>query len=271
MFLRFVKLNPSGNVTVIVLTPVERGKHRDVAAEIMRPYGLGAEQVGFAERSSDANAIARLQMMGDEFCGNACRAFGAWLMSTSYLGRRLLGDEVEIPIETSGYDGVLAVRGREQESGLWVSSPMPLPRRIEFLPFKHGYLGFVELPGISHAVVWDQKPSVGAFWEIAEFCKYRETQAFGVMFLDESERHVVPAVWVKETESLVWEGSCASGSIAVASVLAARDGVKTETLELGQPGGSLLVRVESDGRTGRAEISGFVHLVACGRVWVNGL
>lgn len=49
MKLRFVKLSPTQNMTVIVEEPVPRSAHRSVAAALMDYASVYAEQVGFRE------------------------------------------------------------------------------------------------------------------------------------------------------------------------------------------------------------------------------
>jgi len=145
---------------------------------------------------------------------------------------------------------------------------MPAPDRISFVPFRGRDIAFVEFPGISHAVVWDESPSLDVFREVAETCGAIDLPAFGVMFVKKGDAEFTPLVRVKDSGSLVWEGSCASGSIAVAGALTAREGRSLGNLELRQPGGMLQVRVDWDGRVIAAEAAGPVQIVAHGTVWV---
>ena len=269
MILEFIKMNPSGNITVIVLTPVSSDLYGEVARQVMDTDMLGAEQVGFAQRPLGPGAVARLEMMGGEFCGNGCRSFGAWLMCAPYLGRRLESGFLEVVIEASGYDGQVLVRGRKERGEFWVSSPMPLPSRIQFIPLGRNEIGLVEFPGITHAVVVNEEPTSEVFWQVSEVCNCQDVPAFGVMFLSEEKLQVVPVVRVQETQSLVWEGSCASGSVAVGSILATKGNGKVKNLELKQPKGTLWVDIDLTEEDGLAQVSGPVSLVAHGKVWVE--
>ncbi len=79
MELDFIKMNPCGNTTVLIRTSLPRARYGSIAAQIMQSTCLCAEQVGFIEPPQQEGALARLHMMGGEFCGNASRSFAAWL------------------------------------------------------------------------------------------------------------------------------------------------------------------------------------------------
>ncbi len=273
MELEFVKINPAGNMTVIILTPLPRSTYADVARLIMAPGSLGAEQVGFSEVAERPGSMGRLHMMGGEFCGNASRAFGAFLA--------LHSQTEQIPIEVSGHCGVLEIEVKFGPDGRpsWASSPVPLPKSVRTLPGFGGSARLIEFAGISHAVIWGETPSEGAYRRIAETHFADDCAAFGVMFVEGEaddaleaaggEVQMVPIVGVRDSRSLVWEGSCASGSVAVACAVAHLRGGKMGDLKVKQPGGTLIARLEwSDGITG-AEIGGPVLVVARGTVWLE--
>jgi len=77
MTLNYQKYSPTGNVTILVTTPVPRSMQPGVAARLLED--VGGEQVGFIEPVIDPRCAARLQMMGGEFCGNAPMCLGAML------------------------------------------------------------------------------------------------------------------------------------------------------------------------------------------------
>ena len=79
MKLQFVKLDPTGNTTILVSTPVPRADQPRVAELLMADENLCAEQVGFIEAPTLPGACARLQMAGGEFCGNDSMSLGALL------------------------------------------------------------------------------------------------------------------------------------------------------------------------------------------------
>jgi diaminopimelate epimerase len=71
--------------------------------------------------------------------------------------------------------------------------------------------------------------------------------ALGVMFYDSTARCMAPAVYVRATDSLVFESSCGSGSAAMGIYLAWDQGDGEFLLPLHQPGGVIEVRVEKRG------------------------
>ena len=71
--LDFVKINPAGNITILIDNFDIYDKNiPKISEEIMKETNLYAEQVGFIGDN-------HLQMMGGEFCGNASRAFASLL------------------------------------------------------------------------------------------------------------------------------------------------------------------------------------------------
>lgn len=270
--LRFAKLNAAGNITVLVLDPLTRDVYSEAARKIMSSRGLGAEQVGFIEPSGGSPAVARLHMMGGEFCGNAARSLAAWLVFIDHLNIMRPGGEVRVPIEVSGYSGILVPRvlfAKAESTIACVASPMPVPRKVSFFPFEGQMAALVEFEGISHAVLWGVRPSTDVFFRLLSALSDPEADAFGVMFFSEEDSHVTPLVAVRKSGSLEWEGSCASGTVAVGSAMAARDGHSINKLSLAQPGGTLQVDVVWKGEVLEATIGGQVEIIAHGETWVN--
>ena len=73
MKLDFIKINPAGNITILIDNFNIYDKDiAKISEELMREDNLHAEQVGFIKDN-------HLQMMGGEFCGNASRAFASLL------------------------------------------------------------------------------------------------------------------------------------------------------------------------------------------------
>ena len=85
MTIHYLKFSPTGNITILVTTPVPRDRQGEIAARLLAPDCVGGEQVGFIEPPSDPRAAARLQMMGGEFCGNATMSVGAMLARSAGL------------------------------------------------------------------------------------------------------------------------------------------------------------------------------------------
>lgn len=213
MKLNVLRANPAGNITLFVLDPVLPGDRGALAARLMA--GTDIEQVGFLCPPLHGND-ARMEMAGGEFCGNATRAFG--MFTAQRLGKR-----EQVCVEVSGCDRPLTVEIDWDKHT--ARTQMPLPRsagRAE----ADGCPGIlVDLGGIAHFVVEGAAPSQ-EFFEKAEslFGNIPDLDAYGVIFLEPGK--MTPLVKVPAANSLVWEGSCGSGTLAaaVAQSLDAPDG-----------------------------------------------
>lgn len=86
MNISYTKIDPAGNITVIVDSFVPREQQSRVASELMK-LDNSVEQVGFLEKPDDPCCAVRLQMMGGEFCGNASLSAAAVIFSPCRLGQ----------------------------------------------------------------------------------------------------------------------------------------------------------------------------------------
>lgn len=239
MLLNILRANPAGNITVFVLDSVPMQKRAEISSKIMAEKSLGAEQVGFLVPPQDENNAVRLEMMGGEFCGNASRSLALYLAEKS-------GGESRFSIEVSGCDAPITVSAHRDTGTAFAE--MPLPREIS--PFVLS--GFdclrVDFDGISHLVADCPEPQqriVNA--AKALFADDDTVSAYGVIFLDYEHRRITPAVYVKATDSLVWESSCGSGSVAAAAALSFGCGEGICDFLIGQPCGELSVTLEKQG------------------------
>ena len=107
MSIHYQKYSPTGNVTLLVTTPVPRKDQPGIAARLLGPGGVGGEQAGFIEPAGDARCPARLQMMGGEFCGNATMSLGAMLARERDLTD---GEALDLMLEVSGLDAPVPCR-----------------------------------------------------------------------------------------------------------------------------------------------------------------
>ena len=279
MELNFVKINPSGNTTVLILDPLPRELYARVASKVMKATSLSAEQVGFVEPATIPGALGRLQMMGGEFCGNASRGFAAWLTDQRNPGIRFEpgAANVLVPLEISGHNGLLRATVSTEMSRrhtYTVTLSMPLPQWIrqrssEDVDRPYTLVGF---EGIVHAVLWNQPPSKGQFDSIRADMEKElgEVDCLGAMFYQEDIQFLTPVVYVRSVGSLVWESSCGSGSVAVAAALADRDKRSVEGVTLSQPGGIIQTSVRWRDHAVEASISGDVAIEAVGVVYIEG-
>lgn len=257
--LKVVRADPAGNVTLFVLTPVDRALRADAAGKLIAALPeMKVEQVGFASVPLMGTA-ARLEMAGGEFCGNAARAWGMW---TAREAGRVPRPE-RVRIEVSGCNHPIAVDVDWAEGT--ARTEMPLPLAVRPVPEFGGTL--VHLGGIAHLVVWDEVPSRD-FFHRAEpaFKGMAGLEAYGVIFLNRldaaaGEERLTPFVKVPSVGTLFQEGSCGSGSLAAAVAESAevRDGEFRRRYV--QPAGALTASViRRDGKVRGAFIEGPVSL-----------
>ena len=209
---RVRRADPSGNITLFVLDPVAREERAALAARLMRTVVPDAEQVAFVcppERGGDG----RFEMMGGEFCGNATRAYGMLLAA-----ERGLTDAMRFRIEASGCERPVDV-DVDPAAGT-ARARMPLPRSFRRCRAGGADGVLVDLGGIAHFVT--ERAPDEAVLRAAEplILAPRErggcagVEAYGVIFLWDGR--LTPLVRVPAADTLVWEGSCGSGTLAAA-------------------------------------------------------
>ena len=132
---RYVVLNPSGNLTALV---TEWGGAED-EAEITAHLMQESEQVAYLDPPSLPGALARIRLMGGEFCGNAAMAAAGWLVRD----RLRSGEEMTVPIEVSGAQGVLFCRIRGLDDGF--EGMVEMPRVLGIRPVKAGGISVTEV------------------------------------------------------------------------------------------------------------------------------
>lgn len=276
MQLEFVKVNPVENMTVFILDEVEKSKHIEIAKKLMDYSNLYAEQVGFVEKmkTGDDNIAVRLQMMGGEFCGNATRSLAALLVHYDHKSIKNIGNNYYVDVETSGLEKVLRCTVQKLNDFTYMSKiAMPLPSEIPtelLLILEEDKLKFyrVDFDGISHFIIDIKtvKDKDSIFKLIKNHMEGEDYDAFGIMFYDFDTDFLTPLVYVKATDSLFWERSCASGTSAVASALSYIYS-KELNLDISQPGGVLSIQTRLKyGVISDISLNGKVEIVARGTV-----
>ncbi|MEG0377296.1 MAG: hypothetical protein RR614_02350 [Eubacterium sp.] len=197
--------DPAGNITVFVLDPVPQKDYHHIANQLLQMKALEAEQVGFVALPQNGGE-ARMEMMGGEFCGNATRSFG-------YLFSLRDPEKPEtVGIEVSGAEGVLAVEIDHQKGTC--ATAMPLPLEIKALATGQNEVwDCVVFDGIVHLIITAPPKEEKETEEILDVLKKTfDCEACGIIFLE--EKTITPVVYVRETDSTIWESSCGSGSMA---------------------------------------------------------
>ena len=256
MNIEYWKVDPTGNITLIVETPVPRESQSRIAAELLRRDN-DAEQVGFLEAPEKTGARLRLQMMGGEFCGNA--AISAAAIITCCLEPDG-GSVRELFLDVSGAPDIVPVKIAAESGGCSGTVSMPLPESVCVNNFRLGddtyTLPLVRFPGICHCIVSGGLSRETAQRCIADWCRQLDAEALGLMFCDEAAGSLEPLVYVASTDTAVWESSCASGTAAAAAYLACARGVDV-SISLREPCGVLSAEAElRGGKVGSLKLSG---------------
>ena len=251
---RYVLLDPTGNLTCLVLDPVPAALRPRVTAALMGR----CEQVGYLERPFDPAARARLSMMGGEFCGYASMAAAAWLAQMDGAA-----GETVVPLEVSGAEGVVFCAVRPLPDGAFEGT-VSMPPVREILSSRLGpfFAPLVRLDGIAHWILPDH-PLLKAEAEalLTDHAPALPDPSAGLLLWDSQARFMRPLVWVRGSGTLVWETGCGSGSTAVGAWLSLPLGDGTHTQDIRQPGGVIRVscRVQS-ARPAAVSITGRVRL-----------
>lgn len=279
----FFKLSPGGNTTLLLVDenflPRERAA---IAAEVLDPLHLHAEQVGFVDLKAP-----RLEMAGGEFCLNATRALGALLGLTAWEARpaperpaalrwrgtaRVSGMPVPALLEVSGD----AARIPETDAAVFLDLPSSVPCEA----VAPGAV-LVRLPGIVHLLLDRTRHPFPDDWQAAcalwrrRFDLEKEPAAGCVWWHAAGDvLHADPVVRVKEPYSLCRETSCGSGALALAlareTVLKSARSCDEQELRVMQPSGvPLRVRLSREGNLLRARVGGPVRLLARGDVFTR--
>ncbi|MDO5302909.1 MAG: hypothetical protein Q4E84_03290 [Clostridia bacterium] len=234
-------VNPAGNITIFVLDKFERSQYQNIATQLLAHKEFNAEQVAFILDEST------MEMCGLEFCGNASRAFA--LMSAKIKGMEGTGSAV---VNVSGVDHPLSVEINTETNYTKVKMPMPISVTTlsdTGIPLVENSM-LVDFGGIVHLVLFDQQASMENFNKAKEFAdSIAPAPATGVMFYDTVTGFLTPVVYVKDVDSTYFEGSCGSGStaVAVAKYLDLPAGTSCErSFEFHQPAGSITTTISVD-------------------------
>ncbi len=234
----FYKLSPGGNPTLLVpAAALPAGISRAAAAAaLMDADHLGAEQVGFISQDAEP---PRLDMMGGEFCVNACRAAALLFARMEKLSVVEVRGTSRGPvpcawagqIAASGCAAPLLAEARMPPGGPCSAAvALPLPPVAAIEEPEQG-CALVRLPGIVHLLLdtatHPLPPPPDGWRKAARDLRARHglgtEEAVGVIWHEpvkgEDARRIHPAVWVRDTDSLVMETACGSGSLALALLI----------------------------------------------------
>lgn len=228
--------NASGNITIFVLDYFDRSQYQDIATQLLQIEELGGEQVAFVtgEQSMD--------MCGLEFCGNASRSFALMLAE-----ERQIEGTAKIQVQVSGCNEILGVD--VDPANKYTRIKMPLPVSVEHLAntgidFLDGAC-LIDMDGIMHVVVTDVEACDTNFVLAKDYVnKKYAPPAMGVMFFDSEKNFLTPVVYVRDVDTTYFEGSCGTGSTAVAAAFTVEETSGIFQLELQQPAGVIIATIE---------------------------
>ncbi|MNI04416.1 hypothetical protein D3C73_573380 [compost metagenome] len=273
MEVKFIKTNPTQNMTILVESHHTRDTYQHVASRMMAYDHVCAEQVGFIELSECEGAWARLQMMAGEFCGNATMSLAAVMA-----WRRNLrpGQQLEVPLEVSGSNRILMCQVQAQQIGYLCKSEMPIPLAIDNLMINCNGATIqtvvTRYPGIVHTVV-----EVDSFnSSIRDFARrmvkcpelLQGEAALGIMLYRRQSHELAPLIYIPDTDTMIWERGCGSGVATIGAYMAKEEG-RDIHLEITQPGGMIEVWARCHrGDITSLEIQGHVDISAVGTAFV---
>ena len=226
--------DPAGNKTAFVRNKVAKQDYASLANKIMAQLDYGIEQVGYLVAPINGG-IGRLEMMGNEFCGNASRSFGLLLVKEN----SALPATVEI--EVSGLTSNLEVETDLAASSAQVA--MPLLEELTEITVNGKSYPVVVLEGISHVIIKDEEASEQIIQQLMAAMQEKFSfEALGLMFVNDNKMY--PVVYVVETASLIHESSCGSGTIAYAYYLTSQKNDGDYSYQIEQPGGTIAAKVK---------------------------
>ena len=253
----YAVMDPTGNVTILVKTPVPAAAQPACAARLLAAEPAG-EQVGFLSPGG-GGADLSLRMAGGEFCGNAAMSAAAHFCMERALA------EATVAVRVSGAEAPVAVKAARAADGQYACEVgMPRPKAPETaalsLDGQSYSLPLVRFDGICHLILPGDTERDFAERAARAWCAPLDAPALGLMLLDSDAATMTPLVYVPGGDTLYWERSCASGTAAAGAYLAWKRGGPIEAA-LAQPGGVLRV---SAAPAGPVSLRGTVRLLHFG-------
>lgn len=228
--------DPAKNITLLVETEVPIKDQAEVAKRLLEKE-KEVEQVGFI--SHDDIGEVTLRMAGGEFCGNATMCIAAY---QALKGKQ---SEAAVKVHILDMNKIIDVEVKNNNDGSWLCKEiLPYVPEVSYIDIgEFNDLPLVTLDGISH-IVFENNESVP---DIRAFCDKLKLSALGFMFYEKETSKLTPLVYVKKVDTLFWEKSCASGTIAIGAYLADKEEKYIEK-NIRQPGGELKILAEPKGK-----------------------
>ena len=251
---RFVVLDPTGNLTALVLDPVVPNAEKCVTKKLLEI----SEQVAYLEPPSHPGSEAAIRLMGGEFCGNASMAAAAWLLRDHLA----IGHERTILLQVSGASKPVPCHIRKTKDCFQGTVSMPPVLELRRISLLNRLFTAVRMEGILHLI--DEGTPLEkreAERTLAGLSETLPDEAIGLLQWNRDAGRLDPLVFVRANGSMVWEHGCGSGSAAVGAYEALRNGNGVTATEIHQPGGTIITCAEvSDSSIVSIQITGSIHL-----------
>ena len=252
---------PSGNTTAVVFDQMLDIDRKELNSLVMSAWKNkeagrpGVEQCCFVTLPKNREAVARVEMFGGEFCGNATRGV------------------IQLITEGRDYQGMIEVSGVSRllnfnVTGGSIAVEMPLSQNGETVK-KVAEGTLVQLDGIAQLVVTDtviQSNSTPRqlLDKLLGQNKYglAEQPAVGIAYYDKNTKKAEFSVWVKTVNTVFDETACGSGTCAI-GVASAMQAMQNQVLEVIQPSGeSITTEAAFDIETGKVVASNIAGKVS---------
>lgn len=261
MKIEYYMADTSGNKTLFVTTPVARENYSSIALYLLENCETAGEQVAFV-KASQRDCDGAFEMCGLEFCCNATRAYG-YMIARDSGHLPLSATTIRVWIRTSGMSSPLAVTA--DLPGEYASVEIPAPELLDEFDFPWNNSSLTVYPvlmdGILHLILPGIPPDPDlADALVSEGMKRWNPPALGLMYYDGEAGKMVPAVFVRDVKTLYWEGSCGSGTAALAWYLGSLLDEAELAYRIDQPLGILESHVKKDGPSGSVSVGGPVRL-----------
>lgn len=275
--IEYAVMNPSENITILVLSNVDKGNYSYIAKELLKKEQI-AEQVGFIKLPKNAEKLKLpsgevfdiiLEMAGNEFCGNAAMSAAAYYAIKNGINNG------NIIVKTTGVDKVIDVKVKYDNSTYVGTNDrfktednfityegivnMPKAKEVSEVTFLCGEtFKVVYFEGIAHIIIEEKEiDNIDEYKKYLEkniksWCEYLKVKALGIMICEgldttkpyafeniENEVRILPLVYVKDVDTLYWESSCASGTTALGVYLNNKT-KKEVSVNVIQPSGTTL-------------------------------
>lgn len=227
MRIKYYVLNPNGNITALVTSKVAPEQYSRISAKIMEK-DKSVEQVGYVDFNTNP---PYLRMSGGEFCGNGVMSAAVLYYylqnSDNYVYLNMYGSPAPFKNEILNIGSAFTCKSSFDYINDFCIKSFDFEGQKFSLPY-------VRMDGISHIILENSFDRNLAKRVIADLCKTLKLSALGFLFIDNKSGSLEPLVYVEKENTLFYENSCGSGSVALCSYLS---NGKDFLVSLKQPGG----------------------------------